>query len=98
MLLLVVFLLALVGRRSRRQRREALDLGALEAARVAEETRLLDFTDQLPELPEAPEPTPEENALIQRRREIEAMADEEPGEIAELLRMWLTAPTGGARR
>lgn len=98
-LLLVVFLLVLGARRSRRQRREALDLGALEAARRAEETALLEFgPGDLPQLPEAPAPTPEEGAIVQRRREIESLADDEPGEVAELLRMWLTAPTGGGRR
>lgn len=97
-LLLVVFLLALGARRSRRQRREALDLGALETARLAEERKMLEFgPGDVPALPEAPEPSPEDSAILQRRREIEALADDEPGEIADLLRMWL-APSGGNRR
>ena len=33
-----------------------------------------------------------------RRREIEAMADEQPTEIAEMLRLWMSAPSGGSRR
>jgi flagellar M-ring protein FliF len=101
-LLLLVLLLALGARRSRRARREALDLGALEAAQAAEENLLLEGGQgaELPELPPLPEasPTPEENAILARRREIEAMADDQPGEIAELLRMWLAAPSGSPRR
>ncbi len=99
-LLLVVVLLVLAGRRSRRLRREALDLGALDAARVADDTALLDGPANLEmfELPPAPEPGPEESALLGRRREIETMADEQPTEVAELIRMWLAAPTGGNRR
>lgn len=99
-LLLMVLLVALAGRRSRRLRREALDLGLLEAARAAEANVLLEGPpDGLPlELPAAPEPGPAESAFVARRREIEAMADDQPSEVAELLRMWLAAPTGGKRR
>lgn len=100
-LLALVFVLALAARRSRRARREALDLGALEAAQAGGEPaaliEALSDTQGL-ELPPAPEPTPEENALLVRRREIESMADEQPSEVAELLRLWLATPTGGQRR
>jgi flagellar M-ring protein FliF len=95
-LLLLVLLLVVASRRSHRARRESLDLGQLEAARAAEERALLDGFDGLPGLPAAPEP--EDNPLLARRREIEAMADEQPGEVADLLRLWMSAPTGGARR
>ncbi|HEY0118551.1 MAG TPA: flagellar basal-body MS-ring/collar protein FliF [Cellulomonas sp.] len=98
-LLLIVLLLVLGGRRSRRARREALDLGSLEAAGLAEERAQIEgSSDVRPGLPGAPEPGPEENAFMLRRQEIEAMADKEPGEIAELLRLWLVAPAGGKRR
>ncbi|OJV80705.1 MAG: flagellar M-ring protein FliF [Cellulomonas sp. 73-92] len=95
-LLLVIVLLVLGGRRSRRVRREALDLGELGAR--AEERPLLEGLDGLPGLPAAPGPQPEDNPLLARRREIEAMADEQPTEIAELLRLWMSAPSGGSRR
>ncbi len=97
-LLLLVLLLVLGGRRSRRARREALDLGELEAARSAHERALLEGADGVPGLLPAPAPQPEDNPLLARRREIEAMADEQPNEIADLLRLWMTAPTGGNRR
>ena len=98
-LLLLVLLMVLAARRSRRARREALDLGTLEPTRTAQERALIEGSpDELPALSAPPEPAPEESALLLRRREIEAMADDQPGEIAELLRMWLAAPTGGNRR
>ncbi|MBN9374223.1 MAG: flagellar M-ring protein FliF, partial [Cellulomonas sp.] len=59
---------------------------------------LLEGLDGLPGLPAAPGPQPEDNPLLARRREIEAMADEQPTEIAELLRLWMSAPSGGSRR
>ncbi len=96
-LLLLVVLLVMGGRRSRRVRREALDLGEL-GARRADERPLLEGLDGLPGLPAAPAPEPEDNPLLARRREIEAMADDQPTEIAELLRLWMSAPSGGSRR
>jgi flagellar M-ring protein FliF len=97
-LLLLILLVVLGGRRSRRARRESLDLGELEAARSAEERALLEGPEGVPGLLPGPLPAPEDNPLLARRREIETMADEQPSEIAELLRLWMTAPTGGTRR
>ncbi len=95
--LLVVVVLAVVGRRSRRARREALDLGELEAARsasVALPSLEGPDEDDLPILPPAPAPVlPDPSAV--RRAEIAALADEQPEQVAELLRGWMTT---GARR
>lgn len=92
----LVVLLALAGRRSRRQRREALDLGALEVAGTGPGAPLLDGPEALPELPSAA--LAAQNPYADRRAEVEALADDQPAEIAELLRGWLAAPSGGTRR
>jgi len=89
--LLVVVVLTVLGRRSRRARREALDLGELAAARQEPVTLALP-EDDLPVLPPAP-PAPDATAV--RRAEIAALADEQPEQVAELLRGWLT--TGALR-
>ncbi len=97
LLVALLVLLALAGRRSRRLRREAIDLGALEVATTPPgSTALLDGVDALPELP--PVPTAPPNPYLTRRLEVEALADEQPAEIAELLRGWLSAPSGRSRR
>ena len=97
-LLLVVFLVVAGARRSRRARREALDLGSLTA--VDEGFELPDGIDPAglhPVLPPAPSPLlPDPRSM--RREEVEAMADEQPAEVAELLRGWLAAPSSGRRR
>lgn len=97
-LLLVIFLVVLGMRRSRRARREALDLGSLTA--VDEGFDLPDGIDGAglhPVLPPGPSPLlPDPRAV--RREEVEAMADEQPAEVAELLRGWLAAPSSGRRR
>lgn len=93
--LLVVVVLVVLGRRSRRSRREALDLGALDAARGTPVTLPpLDDADDLPVLPPAPTPAPPDRTTV-RRAEIAALADEQPEQVAELLRGWMTT---GARR
>lgn len=96
-LLLVIFLVVLGMRRSRRARREALDLGSLTA--VDEGFDLPDGIDPAglhPVLPPGPSPLlPDPRAV--RREEVEAMADEQPAEVAELLRGWLAAPSGRRR-
>ena len=94
-LLLVVVVLTVLGRRSRRARREALDLGELAAPRQA--PVMLEALEPLPEddlpvLPPAPAPP---DATAVRRAEIAALADEQPEQVAELLRGWMAT---GARR
>ncbi len=72
-------------RRSRRARREALDLGELHI--VDPKPQLpFDPTDTPLALP-APEPVVDGAAV--RRAEIGALADEQPAEVADLLRGWL---------
>lgn len=97
-LLLLVLIVVLGGRRSRRARREALDLGELEAARAATERALLEGGDGMAGLLTGPAPAPADNPLLARRREIETMADEQPSEVADLLKLWMSSPSGGARR
>ncbi|WNB85242.1 flagellar basal-body MS-ring/collar protein FliF [Cellulomonas sp. ATA003] len=89
LLLLVMAIMA--KRRSSRARREALDLGELQ---VVDTTPRLPFDDDdaVLALP-APEPTVDEAAI--RRAEIGALAEEQPGEVADLLRGWLVE--GGKR-
>lgn len=97
-LLLVIFLMVLGMRRSRRARREALDLGSLTA--VDEGFDLPDGIDGAglhPGLPPGPSPLQPDPRAV-RREEVEAMADEQPAEVAELLRGWLAAPSSGRRR
>ncbi|MCC2334150.1 flagellar basal-body MS-ring/collar protein FliF [Cellulomonas wangsupingiae] len=95
--LLVVIVLVVVGRRSRRARREALDLGELERARQL--TLALTPLDgpepeALPALPAPVAPAPPDATAV-RRAEIATLADEQPEQVAELLRGWMTT---GARR
>jgi flagellar M-ring protein FliF len=94
-LLLIAIIIGIVlARRSRRSKREALDIGELP---------LMDGPDESPELDELPEippalPGPAEidpvaESLAVKRAEIAALADEQPEEVADLLRGWLT-PAG----
>jgi len=95
--LLVVIGMVVVGRRSRRARREALDLGELERARqltlTLEQLEGPD-TDDLPALPAPAAPVAPSGSAV-RRAEIAVLADEQPEQVAELLRGWMTT---GARR
>jgi flagellar M-ring protein FliF len=95
--LLVVVVMIVLGRRSRRARREALDLGELDAARataVALPPIEGPAEDELPILPPPPVPVAPDGTAV-RRAEIAALADEQPEQVAELLRGWMTT---GARR
>ncbi len=90
LLLLILFIAA--KRRSRKARREALDLGELQ---IVERPRLpFEPTDAALALPAAVAPVSESAAV--RRAEIGALAEEKPGEVADLLRGWLVE--GGAKR
>lgn len=94
--LLVIIVLVVLGRRSRRARREALDIGELDAARgtpVVLPPLEGAEVDDLPILPPAPEPVADLTAV--RRAEIAALADEQPDQVAELLRGWMVT---GSRR
>ena len=89
--LALLIALIVAKRRSSQARREALDLGELQ---MVEQPRLpFPPTDSALVLP-APEPIVDEAAI--RRAEIGALAEEQPGEVADLLRGWLVQ--GGAQR
>lgn len=94
--LLVVVVLVVIGARSRRSRREALDLGQLDATRAPVTLTALEGAgvDDLPILPPAPEPVVPDRTAV-RRAEIAALADEQPDQVAELLRGWMST---GSRR
>lgn len=86
-------------RRSRKARRTAIDLGALQPV-LDDDTRLaLEGLpeDALPELPAGPLPT-EPDPVSRKRAEISALADEQPQEVADLLRGWLGTATPAGRR
>ena len=94
-LLLVAIIVAVVlARRSRRSKREALDIGELPLMDGPDDTAVL---EELPEIPPAlPGPAeidPVAESLAVKRAEIAALADEQPEEVADLLRGWLT-PAG----
>ncbi|WP_298462468.1 flagellar basal-body MS-ring/collar protein FliF [uncultured Cellulomonas sp.] len=83
-LLLLIVMAIIAKRRSSKARREALDLGELQ---IVDEPRLpWEPTDEALALPSA-EPAVDEAAV--RRAEIGALAEEQPGEVADLLRGWL---------
>ena len=89
--LAVLILVIAARRRARRARREALDLGELQ---------LVDTTPRLPFDPtESALALPAAEAVVDqaavRRAEIGALAEEQPGEVADLLRGWLVE--GSAR-
>ncbi|MCL2091186.1 MAG: flagellar M-ring protein FliF [Micrococcales bacterium] len=86
-LLAVIIVLVVLGRRSRKARREALDLGNLEAAET-EPTLLEAALAEIPEL-EAPPLPAEPDPVAIHREQIAALADEQPEEVAELLRGWM---------
>lgn len=93
-LLLVVVLVVVLARRGRRSRRESLDLGELDAATTAALPPLgIDPADALPVLP--PPPAPVVPPPVERKRaEITQLAEEQPEQVAELLRGWLATPGG----
>ncbi|RMI06754.1 flagellar basal-body MS-ring/collar protein FliF [Cellulomonas triticagri] len=94
-LLLVVIVVAIVlARRSRRSKREALDIGELPLMEGPDETAILDELPEIPPAPPAPaEIDPVQESLAVKRAELGALADEQPEEVADLLRGWLT-PAG----
>jgi flagellar M-ring protein FliF len=95
LLILVAFLVA-GARRSRRSRREALDLGRLEAAASDHEQALLDASGDQPIAVIDTNRPPQPDPIDAKRRQVAALVDEQPGEVADLLRGWLT--DSGTRR
>lgn len=96
-LLVLIALLVMGARRSRRAKREALDLGGLQQTTLAEQQRLaLEAVETagLPALEQAEPRGPD--PIESKRRQVAALADEQPGEVADLLRGWLAE--SGQRR
>lgn len=84
----IIIAMVVLGRRSRKARREALDLGNLEAATETEQPLLEAApTAGLPEL-ELPVPA-EPDPIAAKREQIAALADDQPDEVADLLRGWM---------
>ncbi|MBT0993079.1 flagellar M-ring protein FliF [Cellulomonas sp. DKR-3] len=96
-LLVVIVLVVVLSRRSRRARREAVDLGLLPVLGEGEggaAAQLEGVTaDDLPVLPPAPVPAGPDPLAV-KRAEIGALADDQPEEVADLLRSWLATPSG----
>jgi flagellar M-ring protein FliF len=84
-----------LARRSRRSKREALDIGELPLMDGPEPAAELDDLPEIPPaLPGPAEADPVQESLAVKRAEISALADAQPGEVADLLRGWLTTPGG----
>ncbi|WP_448059118.1 flagellar basal-body MS-ring/collar protein FliF [Cellulomonas hominis] len=97
-LLVVILVLIALGRRSRRSRRESLDIGELPLmGSGAEPPALEDGLDALPALGGGDEPLPASDSIQVKRAEIGALAQDQPGEVADLLRGWLGASAGSRR-
>ncbi|HEY0214852.1 MAG TPA: flagellar M-ring protein FliF C-terminal domain-containing protein, partial [Cellulomonas sp.] len=95
LLLLVIVVGIAAARRSRRSKREALDIGELplmDGPEPADE--LEEAGDTPPALPGPAQADPVQESLAVKRAEISALADSQPGEVADLLRGWLTTPGG----
>ena len=96
-LIILIIIIAFARRSSRKARRTSLDLGEL-ALNGGDDALALEGADvdAIPALPAAPLPlAPDPIAL--KRAEIGALAEDQPEEIADLLRGWLSEP-GGVRR
>lgn len=92
-LLLVLIVAIVAARRSRRSRREALDIGELPLMGGPDATAAIEAGgDDLPALPSNDQPTGPDPIEV-KRAEIAALADDQPAEVADLLRGWLT-PAG----
>jgi flagellar M-ring protein FliF len=93
LLLLVIVIAVVLARRSRRAKREALDIGELPLMDGPEEAPALDELDDIPPaLPGPAEVDPVQESLTVKRAEIAALADEQPEEVADLLRGWMSTP------
>ncbi|WP_240675513.1 flagellar basal-body MS-ring/collar protein FliF [Cellulomonas endophytica] len=99
-LLAVVVAIVLAARRGKKAKREALDLGELDTRREEAERAALEAlaAEDRPALTARPDGD-DDDPTAQRRQEITDLADENPAEMAELLRGWLNEPaTSGSRR
>ncbi|GEA90142.1 flagellar basal-body MS-ring/collar protein FliF [Cellulomonas cellasea] len=96
-LLVVLALIIAAARRSRRSRRESLDIGELLPIREPDPIGIEGAGDGLPALPVGDTVPELPDALAVKRAEISALADEQPAEVADLLRGWLTTSGSGRR-
>jgi flagellar M-ring protein FliF len=91
-LLLVVLLAIFLARRGRKREdpRESLDLGDLPIMDEPLALEPADLDTQLLELPEVPElPSPEQISIERKRNDVALLVDEQPEQVAELLRGWM---------
>jgi len=95
-LIILIIVVSIARRSGRKARRTALDLGELSVLGGAGSDPLAlegVGADHLPALPFSPvQLGPDPIAL--KRAEIGALADEQPDEVADLLRGWLVGSTG----
>ncbi|KQT99803.1 flagellar basal-body MS-ring/collar protein FliF [Sanguibacter sp. Leaf3] len=91
--LLAVILLAIFLARRNRNRadpRESLDLGDLPIMDEPLALEPADLDTQLLELPEVPElPSAEQISIERKRNDVALLVDEQPEQVAELLRGWM---------
>ena len=83
-LLLLIVAVILGARRSKRARREAIDLGALEMVETRPEA-----VEAPPTVLALPAADPRQEDLAAKRQDVMALAAEQPGEVADVLRDWL---------
>ncbi len=98
-LLLVIILVIVFARRSGRSRRTTLDLGEISLNPGPTDPLALEGVgaDDVPALPVAPLPLAPDPVAV-KRAEIGALADEQPEEVADLLRGWLVGSGSSAGR
>lgn len=90
-LIALIMIIAFGARRSRQAKREALDLGRLEASTAEREQAALEYIGSAGNLAEISAPDPDEpDPVAEKRQQVAALADEQPEEVADLLRGWLT--------
>jgi flagellar M-ring protein FliF len=98
-LLLVIVVIIVIARRSGRSRRTTLDLGEIALGPGPSDPLALEggAGDELPALPSAPLPTAPD-PVATKRAEIGVLADEQPEEVADLLRGWLVGSGSSSGR
>jgi flagellar M-ring protein FliF len=91
-LLALVLLAIFLARRGRNREdpRESLDLGDLPIMDEPLALEPADLDTQLLELPEVPElPSAEQVSIERKRNDVALLVDEQPEQVAELLRGWM---------
>jgi len=98
-LLLAIVVIVVIARRSGRSRRTTLDLGEIALGPGPSDPLALEGVpgDELPALPSVPLPTAPDPVAM-KRAEIGALADEQPEEVADLLRGWLVGSGSSSGR